>query len=65
VDHVVGEITAGAISAALFKRSRTGQGTALEIPMHETMAAFVFKEHLGAATFDPPLGPQATCASSM
>jgi crotonobetainyl-CoA:carnitine CoA-transferase CaiB-like acyl-CoA transferase len=57
VDHVVGEITAGAICAALFKRSRTGEGTALEIPMHETMAAFVLKEHLGAATFDPPLGP--------
>ncbi len=56
VDHVVAEITAGAIAAALFKRSRTGKGTALEIPMHETMAAFVLKEHLGAATFDPPLG---------
>jgi crotonobetainyl-CoA:carnitine CoA-transferase CaiB-like acyl-CoA transferase len=57
VDHVVAEITAGAIAAALFKRSRTGKGTALEIPMHETMAGFVLKEHLGAATFDPPLGP--------
>ena len=56
VDHVVAEITAGAIAASLFKRSRTGKGTALEIPMHETMAAFVLKEHLGAATFDPPLG---------
>jgi crotonobetainyl-CoA:carnitine CoA-transferase CaiB-like acyl-CoA transferase len=56
VDHVVGEITAGAISAALFKRLRTGQGAALEIPMHETMAGFVLKEHLGAATFRPPLG---------
>ena len=57
VDHVVGEITAGAIAAALFKRIRTGQGTALEIPMHETMAAFVLKEHMGASTFVPPLGP--------
>lgn len=57
VDHVVGEITAGAIAAALFKRIRTGDGAALEIPMHETMAGFVLKEHLGAATFDPPLGP--------
>jgi crotonobetainyl-CoA:carnitine CoA-transferase CaiB-like acyl-CoA transferase len=56
-DHVVGEITAGAIAAALFKRVRTGKGMALEIPMHETMAAFVLKEHLGAATFSPPLGP--------
>src|SRR5262245_57667610 len=57
VDHVVGEIAAGTVAAALFKRSRTGEGSALEIPMHETMAAFVLKEHLGAATFDPPLGP--------
>src|ERR1043166_5323943 len=57
VDHVVAEITAGAIAATLFKRIRTGRGTALEIPMQETMAAFVLKEHLGAATFDPPLGP--------
>src|SRR4029079_12303482 len=57
VDHVVAEITAGAIAAALFKRLRTGEGTALEIPMHETMAGFVLKEHLGAATFDPSLGP--------
>lgn len=56
VDHVMGEITAGAIAAALFKRERTGQGCTLEIPMHETMAGFVLKEHLGAATFDPPLG---------
>jgi crotonobetainyl-CoA:carnitine CoA-transferase CaiB-like acyl-CoA transferase len=57
VDHVVGEIAAGTIAAALFRRTRTGQGAALEIPMHETMAAFVLKEHLGAATFVPPLGP--------
>ena len=57
VDHVVGEIAAGAIAAALFKRSRIGKGTSLEIPMHETMAGFVLKEHMGAATFDPPLGP--------
>jgi len=47
----------GAIAAALFKRTRTGRGIALEIPMHETMAGFVLREHLGAATFDPPLGP--------
>jgi crotonobetainyl-CoA:carnitine CoA-transferase CaiB-like acyl-CoA transferase len=52
-DHVCGEITAGAISAALFRRARTGQGTTLEIPMFETMAAFV---HLGPQSFQPPLG---------
>jgi crotonobetainyl-CoA:carnitine CoA-transferase CaiB-like acyl-CoA transferase len=56
-DHVVGEITAGAISAALFRKSRTGAGASLEIPMFETMAAFVLQEHLGPETFDPPLGP--------
>jgi crotonobetainyl-CoA:carnitine CoA-transferase CaiB-like acyl-CoA transferase len=56
-DHVVGEITAGAIIAALFQRERTGIGSALEVPMHETMAAFVMAEHLGPATFTPPLGP--------
>lgn len=56
-DHVTGEITAGAIMAALFRRERTGQGAAIEVPMQETMAAFVLKEHLGPASFDPPLGP--------
>ncbi|MBV9734560.1 MAG: CoA transferase [Acidisphaera sp.] len=56
-DHVVGEITAGAISAALFRRGRTGEGCALEVPMFETMAAFVLQEHLGPRSFVPPLGP--------
>ncbi|MGQ7794553.1 CaiB/BaiF CoA transferase family protein [Faunimonas sp. B44] len=56
-DHTVGEITAGAICAALFKRLRTGIGSVLEIPMFETMAAFVLQEHLGPSSFHPPLGP--------
>jgi crotonobetainyl-CoA:carnitine CoA-transferase CaiB-like acyl-CoA transferase len=56
-DHVVAEIAAGAISAALVRRYRTGEGSTIEIPMHETMAAFVLQEHLGPATFEPPLGP--------
>ena len=55
-DHVVGEITAGTVSAALLRRERTGEGAALEIPMFETMAAFVLQEHMGPRTFDPPLG---------
>lgn len=57
VDHVIGEIASGIVSAALVKRYRTGQGAVIEIPMLETMAAFVLKEHLGPATFEPPLGP--------
>lgn len=56
-DHVVGEIAAGAILAALLGRARTGVGCALEVPMHETMAAFVLQEHLGPQSFVPPLGP--------
>jgi crotonobetainyl-CoA:carnitine CoA-transferase CaiB-like acyl-CoA transferase len=56
-DHVVAEIAAGAVAAALVRRFRTGEGATIEIPMHETMAAFVLQEHLGPATFDPPLGP--------
>lgn len=56
-DHVTGEIAASAILAALVARERTGDGATLEVPMHETMAAFVLQEHLGPRTFDPPLGP--------
>jgi crotonobetainyl-CoA:carnitine CoA-transferase CaiB-like acyl-CoA transferase len=56
-DHVVAEIAAGAISAALVRRFRAGEGATIEIPMLETMAAFVLQEHLGPATFDPALGP--------
>jgi crotonobetainyl-CoA:carnitine CoA-transferase CaiB-like acyl-CoA transferase len=56
-DHVTGEITAGAIMGALFRRERTGIGAAIEVPMQETVAAFVLTENLGPASFDPPLGP--------
>lgn len=56
-DHVVGEIAAGAILAALYARRSTEAGATIEIPMFETMAAFVLQEHLGPRTFDPPIGP--------
>jgi crotonobetainyl-CoA:carnitine CoA-transferase CaiB-like acyl-CoA transferase len=56
-DHVVGEIAVGAILAALLNRHRTGQGKAIEVPMHETIAAMVLHEHLGPSTFEPPIGP--------
>lgn len=55
-DHVVGEITAGAVMAALMQRQNTGQGASLEIPMFETMAAFVLQEHLAQQSFDPSVG---------
>ncbi len=55
-DHVVGEITAGAILAAVMQRNATGHGVSIEIPMFETMAAFVLQEHLAQHSFDPPVG---------
>jgi crotonobetainyl-CoA:carnitine CoA-transferase CaiB-like acyl-CoA transferase len=55
-DHVVGEIAAGAILAAVIQRDGGGGGSSLEIPMFETMAAFVLQEHLAQESFDPPVG---------
>ena len=56
-DHVVGEITAGSIMAALLQKHNTGIGVSLEIPMFETMASFVLQEHLAQQSFEPPVGP--------
>lgn len=56
-DHVVGEIAAGSIVSALYHRRETGLGASLEIPMFETMSAFVLQEHLAQQSFDPPVGP--------
>lgn len=55
-DHVVGEIAAGAIMAAILQKKNTGVGVSLEVPMFETMAGFVLQEHMAAQSFDPPLG---------
>jgi crotonobetainyl-CoA:carnitine CoA-transferase CaiB-like acyl-CoA transferase len=56
-DHVVGEIAAGTIMAAIMEQRASGTGRSIEIPMFETMAAFVLQEHLAQASFDPPVGP--------
>jgi crotonobetainyl-CoA:carnitine CoA-transferase CaiB-like acyl-CoA transferase len=53
---VVGEITAGAVLAALMQRHQTGKGAKIEIPMFETMAAFVLQEHLAQQSFAPAMG---------
>ncbi len=55
-DHVVGEITAAAVMAALVQRQNTGKGTTIEVPMFETMAAFVLQEHLAQQSFYPSVG---------
>ncbi len=56
-DHVCGLIAAQAVGFALYRREKTGRGEAIEVPMFENMAAFVLMEHLGPATFRPPLAP--------
>lgn len=56
-DHITGLVTAQAIGFALYRRSRTGVGESIEVPMFETMAAFVLREHMGNMTFEPGLGP--------
>jgi len=57
VDRGVGLAAVGIVSAALFHQQRTGRGQRIDIPMFETMAAFVLGDHLGGETFVPPLGP--------
>ena len=56
-DHVAGEVAAGSILAAVMEREVNGCGSTIEVPMFETMAAFVLQEHLAQRSFDPPLGP--------
>jgi crotonobetainyl-CoA:carnitine CoA-transferase CaiB-like acyl-CoA transferase len=56
-DHIVGEIAAGAILAAITGKRTSGQGAFIEVPMFETMANFVLQEHLAQHSFVPPVGP--------
>ena len=56
-DKTVGLTMVYAVMAALLQRERTGDGQAVEVPMLETMTAFVMAEHMGGLTFDPPMGP--------
>ena len=44
-----------AVLAALYARERNGVGQAVEVPMMETLAAFVMVEHLYGETFVPAL----------
>ena len=55
-DKVTALHVAFAVAAALHGRALTGEGTSIEVPMAETMAAFNLIEHLGGHTFEPPFG---------
>jgi formyl-CoA transferase len=52
-DKTAGMALVNAVLAALFSRERTGRGQYVEVPMFETMVAFLLSEHLGGLTFDP------------
>jgi crotonobetainyl-CoA:carnitine CoA-transferase CaiB-like acyl-CoA transferase len=50
-DKTTGLALANATMAALLHRFRRGRGQYVEVPMLETMAAFVLAEHMGGMTF--------------
>ena len=49
--HIVYSVT-----AALYRRSNTGVGENIEVPMAEVMAAFNLVEQLNGHAFEPPMG---------
>jgi len=55
-DRSVGQQVASAVSAALFRRERTGEGQRVDVPMFEHLLQVVLGEHLGGYTFEPQLG---------
>lgn len=55
-DRITGLAAVNAMTTALFSRSRTGKGQAVEVPMFETVTQLVLADHMGGMTFDPPEG---------
>ena len=56
-DKTAGMAVVNAVLAALLHRARTGRGQYVEVPMLETMVAFVLTEHLGGLAFEPAPAP--------
>ena len=55
-DKVVGLHLAFATATGLAHRFKTGEGAMIEVPMFESMVAFLLVEHLAGMSFSPPLG---------
>ncbi len=55
-DRSVGQQVASAVSAALYRREKTGAGQRVDVPMFEHLLQVVLGEHLGGYTFEPQLG---------
>ena len=56
-DKTAGLVMANAVTAALFRRERTGEGSETIIAMSEVMRAYLLVEHGAQAVTEPPLGP--------
>ncbi|MBL6456199.1 CoA transferase [Belnapia sp. T6] len=55
-DKVTGMALLSGVLAALYHRERTGEGQLVEVPMLETLTAFLSVEHLGGLGFEPRNG---------
>ena len=55
-DRSVGQQVASAISAALYRREKSGKGQRVDVPMFEHLLQIVLGEHLGGHTFEPQHG---------
>ena len=56
-DKVAAMWVTQSIAMALYARERSGTGQAIEVPMFESVVAFMMVEHMGGRSFVPPLGP--------
>ena len=55
-DRSVGQQVASAVSAALYRREKSGKGQRVDVPMFEHLLQIVLGEHLGGHTFEPQQG---------
>ena len=56
IDRTVGIAAVGAVSAALYRREKSGVGQAIDVPMFETMVPFAMGEHMVGHTWEPREG---------